>query len=331
VQCGEEKSKERTVNSSCVQGSVLGPTLWLIYIQSLLDRLDGECQHYAYADDIAIILKVSTPEEIAKLNKILQILLNWGKEYNMKWGSHKTQRMAFRYHKCGGPPPPEIHFDGNLIQPTKTIESLGVLLNRGCVPYAQIERVRQNIRTMKTLIAKHYRIRTEEILVRLYKTYVLPKLNYCSQQWNTGMEAHLKALEKEIESYWKLLGARKKPPKNIMSLRAQLIYNELKLMHKIWRGQSTIDFDEFFSISELQKTTNKHIEAKTFKHTFAKYTFAHRIHKYWNYLPLSTRNLSPELFKNEIKLLFNSKKHSQKLLNLGRETKITGAPLGINE
>jgi hypothetical protein len=145
------------------------------------------------------------------------------------------------------------------------------------------------------------------------------------------LEAHLRALEKEIESYWKLLGARKRPPKNIMSLRAQLIYNELKLMHKIWCGQSTIDFDEFFSISKLQKATNKEIEAKTFKHTFAKHTFAHRIHKYWNYLPLSTRNLSPELFKTEIKLLFNSKKHSQKLLNLGRETQITGAPLGINE
>ena len=83
------------------QGSVLGPTLWLIYIQSLLDRLDGECEHFAYADDIAIILKISTPEEIAKLKEILQILLDWGKEYGMKWGAHKTQRMAFRYHKRG--------------------------------------------------------------------------------------------------------------------------------------------------------------------------------------------------------------------------------------
>ena len=102
-------------------------------------------------------------------------------------------------------------------------------------------------------------------------------------------------------------------------------------MHKIWCGLSTIDFDKFFSISKLQMATNKEIEAKTFKHTFAKHTFVHRIHKYWNYLPLSTRNLSPELFKTEIKSLLNSKKHSQKLLNLGRETQITGAPLGINE
>ena len=77
--------------------------------------------------------------------------------------------------------------------------------------------------------------------------------------------------------------------------------------------------------------TNKEIEAKTFKHTFARHTFVHRIHKYWNYLPLSTRNLSPELFKSEIKSLLNTKKHRQKLLNLGRDTQITGAPPGIYE
>jgi hypothetical protein len=184
---------------------------------------------------------------------------------------------------------------------------------------------------MKTLISKNYRIRTEEILVRLYKTYILPRINYCSQQWNTGLEAHLRSLEKELKNYWKLLGAKKLAPKGILGLREQLIYNELKLMHKIWSGFSTIDFDEFFSISDLEMATNKEIEAKTFKHSFAKHTFAHRIYKYWNYLPLHTRNLSPELFKSEIKTLLNTKRHRQKLLNLGRDTPISGAPPGIYE
>ena len=228
------------------------------------------------------------------------------------------------------PPPPEILFDGKIIKPTKTIESLGVLLNKGCVPYAQIERVRQNIRTMKTLISKNYRIRTEEILERLYKTYILPRINYCSQQWNTGLEAHLRSLEKELKNYWKL-GDKKLPPKGILGLREQLMYNDLKLMHKIWSGLSTIDFDEFFSISDLQMATNKEIEAKVFKHSFAKHTFAHRIHKYWNYLSLHTRNLSPELFKREIKILLNTKRHRQNLLNFGLDTPVSNAPPGIYE
>jgi hypothetical protein len=77
--------------------------------------------------------------------------------------------------------------------------------------------------------------------------------------------------------------------------------------------------------------TNKEIEAKVFKHSFAKHTFAHRIHKYWNYLSLHTRNLSPELFKREIKTLLNTKRHRQKLLNFGLDTPISSAPPGIYE
>ena len=172
--------------------------------------------------------------------------------------------------------------------------------------------------------------RTPEILERLYKTYILPRINYCSQQWNTGLEAHLRSLEKELKNYWKL-GDTKLPPKGILGLREQLIYNDMKLMHKIWSGLSTIDFDEFFSISDLQRGTNKEIEAKIFKHSFAKHTFAHRIHKYWNYLSLHTRNLSPELFKREIKILLNTKRHRQNLLNFGLDTPVSSAPPGIYE
>jgi hypothetical protein len=76
VQCGAEKSNERIVNKSCAQGSVLGPTLWLIYIQSLLDRLEGRCEYFAYADDVTIIMKISTPEEITEFKGILQTLLD---------------------------------------------------------------------------------------------------------------------------------------------------------------------------------------------------------------------------------------------------------------
>ena len=64
IECGNKKSQTVRVNKSCIQGSVLGPTLWLIYIQSLMDRLQGECEFFAYADDIAIAMKIVTKERL---------------------------------------------------------------------------------------------------------------------------------------------------------------------------------------------------------------------------------------------------------------------------
>ena len=63
----------------------------------------------------------------------------------------------------------EILFDGNKIKPAETaVESLGILFSKECIPYAQIERVRSNVRTMRTLIRKNYRIRYAKVIQNLY-------------------------------------------------------------------------------------------------------------------------------------------------------------------
>ena len=94
-------------------------------------------------------------------------------------------------------------------------------------------------------------------------------------------------------------------------------------MHRIWKGVSTISFDEFFSICDHQKNTNAEIEVKKYN------TFAHRMHKYWNYLSLEIRNKSAGLFKKEIKDLLKNKKRRQHLLNFGLRSPISGAMPGI--
>ena len=73
-----------------------------------------------------------------------------------------------------------MFFDGKKIMATDKIESLGMYLDASGIPNAQHERVEKDIKVMRILIAKNYRIRTLEILERLYTTYILPKINYCS-------------------------------------------------------------------------------------------------------------------------------------------------------
>ena len=225
----------------------------------------------------------------------------------------------------------KILFDGNKINPSATLESLGILFSKECIPYAQIERVKSSVKRMKTLIRKNYRIKTPEIMMRLYKTYILPRVSYCSQQWHTGLEKHISAIERELASFWRL-GDTKVAPEGLLGIREQLILNDLILMHRIWKGVSTIDFDEFFTICDHQKRTDAEIMAKRYNKTFAKYTFAHRMYKYWNILPCETRNLTPGAFKKEIKsILTKNDSRKQRFLNFGLKTAISGAPPSIFE
>ena len=111
-------------------------------------------------------------------------------------------------------------------------------------------------------------------------------------------------------------------PENVVGVREQLITNDLTLMHKTHSGESTINFNEFFTISDHQKDSNEEIGAKKYTKAFAKSTFAHRIHKYWNYLPLRTRNLPPVPFKRALRDLMKNKRDRQYLLNIGLKTPI---------
>ena len=190
---------------------------------------------------------------------------------------------------------------------------------------------------MRILVAKNYRIRTIEILERLYTTYILLKINYCSQIYHTGKASHLRGIKKELKNFWRLCDT-KYAPKTVMGLEEQLIFNDLKLMYNVKHGLSPIEFEDYFTISEMEKSTNEKIEPKPYKRgarkTFAMYTFSQRINKYWNYLPKETRNLKYGPFKEKLKeILMDEKKqrHRQNLLNFGLDTNVMGAPHGINE
>jgi hypothetical protein len=80
--------------------------------------------------------------------------------------------------------------------------------------------------------------------------------------------------------------------------------------------------------------TNEEIEKKKFNRSFAQFTFGCRVQKYWNLLPLETRNLGLEGFKKEIKIIMtdeNRVRLRQKLLNFGLSQPIDLPPAGINE
>ena len=135
------------------------------------------------------------------------------------------------------------------------MESRGVILNKGGVGYGHLTKIKNRLAAIRTLISRNYRIRTQEILKRLYSMYFVPQISYCSQQYNTNMDSHLREIETEIRKFWKLSQTKIRPSK-IMGLKEQLIYNNLKQLHKIRHGKSTIQFADFFTITNENERRN---------------------------------------------------------------------------
>ena len=86
-------------------------------------------------------------------------------------------------------------------------------------------------------------------------------------------------------------------------------------------------------MSKVQERTDEQIKKKKHDHSFAKYTFGRRVQKYWNLLPIETRKMGRERFKDELKLIMMDENYEHlrnRMLNFGRSQQIELPPGGIN-
>ena len=332
VEVGRNQAEKTKVRRSCVQGSVLGPTLWLIYIQSLTDLLDSlGIEYYAYADDLSIVYRIHTDLDRLNFEAILDSLQTWAIKYDMKWSPLKTQRMVFKYPNLREPHPPhDILFGGNSIIPLKIgtpAISLGVLMNKNCTFTSQVKKVSDQIKAVIGLIKQNFSNLTLKLLEFLYRVYVMPILVYCSQVWHTGDEVHLKSIERAVELFWRL-SPTGGPPANFIRPRLQLIIFDLNYVKKLYDGKTVLNFNEIFK-TQVSNNSRPNDEEKigTQRHRLklARYRFSHRTKNYWNLLPIETRHMSYARFKNEVVKFVTE--NAQAFLNFGDKNPVVGKEL----
>ena len=309
VEVNGTKSKKVTVGKSCVQGSIFGPTLWLVYIQPLMDRLTKMgVEYYGYADDIAIIKRIKTDQDQTEFEAILRALQEWADEFGMRWSPAKTQRLVFKYKGCKPLVPREVEFNGVKITPLEaTAESLGLLIGSSCIFTAHIRRIRDKIKTIMYQVKRNFAILHPEILKKIYLIYIQSRIDYGSAIYYPGVEKLVKPVENIVQRYWKLSPTRK-PPANLMSPQMRMIENDLKIVHKMYKGNYALKYEEIFKTNReiekefiTRKNETNDLPIPKWRLTIARQKFSFRTRPGWNFIPTRIRELKESLFKIEIK------------------------------
>ena len=74
------------------QGSILGPLLFLIFINDMLSNVTLEC--HQYADDTTFLLKTNKPSDISTIiNPQLHMLSIWATQWRVMFNTNKTHYM----------------------------------------------------------------------------------------------------------------------------------------------------------------------------------------------------------------------------------------------
>ena len=87
---GGHKSSSKSVLSGVPQGSILGPILFVLFINDLPQGLDADTNLALYADDTKIWRKIKNDDDIAKLQLDINYLDRWS----------KLNKMSFHREKC---------------------------------------------------------------------------------------------------------------------------------------------------------------------------------------------------------------------------------------
>ena len=99
VRIGDQLSNERTVTSELSQGSVLGPVLFLIYINDL-PTVVFSSMTLLFADDLKLIFNGRTEQEsLEKLKIDLQALHNWSMQNHLLFNLKKCSISEFQYSR----------------------------------------------------------------------------------------------------------------------------------------------------------------------------------------------------------------------------------------
>jgi len=122
-----KKSEWNYISAGVLQGSILGPLLFLIYVNDIITDIDSEI--LLFADDTCLYEPVFDPKtSIAKLNDDLVRLSSWAKQWLVNFNPLKTKFMVFskKLHKIQYDP---LFLDGKVLGRVQSHCQLGIIFN----------------------------------------------------------------------------------------------------------------------------------------------------------------------------------------------------------
>ena len=178
-----ELSKTRNITSGCRQGSTLGPGLFLIFINSLLNSLP-KGSAYCYADDITLVLPYSAIKEQneEKLQGMLDECTKWSEKTGLKFNVKKCYILNIGTKR---PQKTEFSLCGKTIEPAKNdkVNVLGVwFTGRKMDPMADMKE--KTIRDGNLVFKKlrtYFNKSNFNTIKRVYNAYFTSKTLYGSE------------------------------------------------------------------------------------------------------------------------------------------------------
>jgi hypothetical protein len=300
------KSDWKEVTSGVPQGSILGPLLFLLYVNDLPKAIKNS-EVKLFADDCKIYIAFKWSEDSSHLlQEDIDSISTWA----------ESSQLSIAFSKCAilhlgnKNPKNEFSFSGNIRIPSvKSFKDLGVTISHNLKFGEHIDNIKKSASSASNLIHKCFSYKNPSFLIKMFNTFVRPKLEYASQVWNPVNRKDIKTLERVQRNFTKRIpGLRYLPYAERIrrlkttTLELRRIHLDLIFTYKLCHNKMRIDKSKFFIFKTSQTrghrlTIRKPKPNKIIRKSF----YSSRIVDIWNSLPENIA-LAPNIttFKREL-------------------------------
>lgn len=254
-------------SSGVPQGSKLGPLLFLVFLNDLLDLINSNC--LAYADDLKIYCRISDPSDCARLQRDLDVIQQWCLNNRMTLNVKKCQTITFtnkmNYIKY------DYHIDGSVLTRVSVIRDLGVLFDTSLSFRHHIENIVSKAKRMLGFIIRMSKpFRNCSSIILLYNALVRSSLEYCSTIWSPYYSLYINDVESVQARFVRYLcvknGIRKAIPDyndrlrhfKMISLKERRDHSDLLILHKIINGAIDAHLVNYFNFRYSKRSKRHH-------------------------------------------------------------------------
>ena len=254
VKVGNSVSNSQVLLSGVPQGSVLGPFLFLLFINDLPDIFDNDFNAKLFADDAKFYNLVDYRMNPLSTERALNALLSWSDTWQMKLAVSKCGSLLLKGNLAAYEDENELFVNNEPLAIFSAVKDLGVLVDSKLNFSSHIDSIISKAKQRIYLIFKSFITRDIKVMTFAYKTYILPILEYCSSVWNPAKLEDIDKLEsvqryftKRLHGLWQKSYKERLIACSLQSLELRRLIMDIVLCFKIVHGLVALNCNDFFA------------------------------------------------------------------------------------
>lgn len=196
------RSRNYLAYSGVPQGSIIGPLLFLIFINDIVESIEARC--LLYADDLKLFARISNYHDCLVLQQALAALSRWCADNCLYLNFGKCHVMSF--HRTLLTTDYQYSIDGNVLNRTVEFKDLGVLLDPSLSFRNHIELLCSKCNQILGFILRTGKnLFSHDTLLLLFQTLVRSRLEYACIIWSPGYVVYQDLVENVQRKFLKYL------------------------------------------------------------------------------------------------------------------------------